>query len=115
MEVLPISTTVKKDKFSLFENLKSCDFKYKENDILAISSKYVSISEGSVIDLSKVKVGKEANFLASQYHMDAKLAEITLRESDYIFKGVPGFLLAVCNGMLVLMQELTNQTFPPGL
>ena len=52
--------------------------------IFWLSQEYVSISEGFVIDLSKVKVGKEANFLASQYHMDAKLAEITLRESDYI-------------------------------
>jgi len=114
LKVLPISTTVEKDKFSLFENLKSSDFKYKENDILAISSKYVAISEGSVINLSKVKVGKEANILASQYHMDAKLAEITLRESDYIFKGVPGFLLAVSNGMLAPNAGIDKSNIPPG-
>ena len=46
--------------------------------------------------------------------MDAKLAEITLRESDYIFKGVPGFLLAVRNGMLAPNAGIDKSNIPPG-
>jgi coenzyme F420-0:L-glutamate ligase/coenzyme F420-1:gamma-L-glutamate ligase len=53
------------------------------------------MSEGSVLNLNKVKTSKKARSLALKYHMEAKIAEVTLRESDYIYKGIPGFLLAV--------------------
>jgi coenzyme F420-0:L-glutamate ligase/coenzyme F420-1:gamma-L-glutamate ligase len=32
--------------------------------------------------------------------MNAKLVELVIRESDYIFKGIPGFLLAIRDGII---------------
>jgi coenzyme F420-0:L-glutamate ligase/coenzyme F420-1:gamma-L-glutamate ligase len=100
VEILPISVPIKKGEFDLFDSIILSNFKFRENDILIVSSKYVSMSEGSVMNLDKVKVGRKAKSLASEYHMSAKLAELTLREADYIYKGIPGFLLAVKNGVM---------------
>jgi coenzyme F420-0:L-glutamate ligase / coenzyme F420-1:gamma-L-glutamate ligase len=100
LEILTISVPVKKTRFDLFDSLTRSGFRFRENDILILSSKYVSMSEGSVVNLNKVKISKKAQNLAFKYHMDPKIAELTLRESDYIYKGIPGFLLAVKDGMM---------------
>ncbi|MFL6355605.1 MAG: coenzyme F420-0:L-glutamate ligase, partial [Nitrososphaeraceae archaeon] len=78
MEILPISITVKKGKFDLFESLILSGLKFHENDIVVLSSKYVSMSEGSVVNLNKIKASKRARDLAIKYHMSSKLAELTL-------------------------------------
>jgi coenzyme F420-0:L-glutamate ligase / coenzyme F420-1:gamma-L-glutamate ligase len=114
VEILPISLPVKKGEFDLFDSIILSNFKFRENDILIVSSKYVSISEGSVMNLDKVKVGRKAKSLASEYHMSAKLAELTLREADYIYKGIPGFLLAVKNGVLAPNAGIDKSNVPQG-
>ena len=101
LEILPLSVSLKTSKFNLFQSLNLPRFKFRDNDILVISSKYVSMSEGSVRKLDSVKkVSGRAIDLASKYHMNAKLVELVIRESDYIFKGIPGFLLAIKDGII---------------
>jgi len=114
VEILPISVPIKKGEFDLFDSIILSNFKFRENDILIVSSKYVSMSEGSVMNLDKVKVGRKAKSLASEYHMSAKLAELTLREADYIYKGVPGFLLAVKNGVMAPNAGIDKSNVPQG-
>jgi coenzyme F420-0:L-glutamate ligase len=114
MEILPISITVKKGKFDLFESLILSGLKFYENDIIVLSSKYVSMSEGSVVNLTKIKASKTAMDLAIKYHMSPKLAELTLRESDYIYKGVPGFLLAIKDGMMAPNAGIDRSNVPSG-
>ena len=114
MEILPISVPIKKGEFDLFDSIILSNFKFRENDILIVSSKYVSMSEGSVMNLDKVKVGRKAKSLASEYHMNAKLAELTLREADYIYKGIPGFLLAVKNGVMAPNAGIDKSNVPQG-
>lgn len=98
IEVLPIRIGIRKGRFDLFESLQGFD--YRDGDVLVISSKFVSMSEGAVVDLGKVRVSRKARLLAAKCHMEPKMAELVLRESDYIVKGVPGFLLAVRDGMI---------------
>jgi coenzyme F420-0:L-glutamate ligase len=98
VELLPIRTEVRKGRFDLFESLQGFD--YRDNDIVVISSKFVSMSEGAVVSLGKVRVSKKARVLAAKYHMEPKIAELVWRESDYIVRGVPGFLLAIRDGMI---------------
>ena len=64
VEILPIRIGVRKGKFNLFESLQGFD--YKENDVLVISSKFVSMSEGAVVNLGKIRVGKKARALAAK-------------------------------------------------
>ena len=114
MEILPISVPIKKGEFDLFDSIILSNFKFRENDMLIVSSKYVSMSEGSVMNLDKVKVSRKAKSLASEYHMSAKLAELTLREADYIYKGIPGFLLAVKNGVMAPNAGIDKSNVPQG-
>jgi coenzyme F420-0:L-glutamate ligase len=113
VEVSPLSIKTQRDTFELFQSLQVFD--YKDNDIVVISSKFVSMSEGSLVKLSKVKAGKKAKDLAAKCHMDAKLAELVLRESDYVMsRGVPGFLLAIRDGTIAPNAGIDKSNVPRG-
>jgi len=114
MEILPISINVKKGKFDLFQSLIQSAFKFHENDIVVLSSKFISMSEGSVLNLDKIKISKRARDLAIKYHMNSKLAELVIRESDYIYKGVPGFLLTIKDGMMAPNAGIDRSNVPLG-
>jgi coenzyme F420-0:L-glutamate ligase/coenzyme F420-1:gamma-L-glutamate ligase len=115
LEVLPIPSSVKRGNFDLFDSLLESGPKFKTGDIIVISSKYVSMSEGAILRLNKVKISKKARMLASKFHMDPKIAEITLRESDYIFGGLPGFLLSIRDGMIAPNAGIDKSNVPRGL
>ena len=71
-----------------------------DGDVLVISSKFVAVSEGRVVKLDTVRVGKKATELAKKHRMDPRLCELVLRESDEVIGGIPGFLLANRDGLL---------------
>lgn len=112
VEILPIPIGVKKGRFDLFKSLQGFD--YKDYDIVVLSSKFVSMSEGAVVDLRKIRAGRKARALAARCHMDAKMAELVLKESDYIVKGVPGFLLAIRDGMIAPNAGIDRSNIPKG-
>ena len=112
VEILSISIGVKKGRFDLFESLQGFD--YKNDDVIIVSSKFVSMSEGAMVDLRKIRAGRKARALAAKYHMDAKMAELVLKESDYIVKGVPGFLLAIRDGMIAPNAGIDRSNVPKG-
>jgi coenzyme F420-0:L-glutamate ligase / coenzyme F420-1:gamma-L-glutamate ligase len=112
VEVLPIRIGIRKKRFDLFESLQGFD--YKDDDIIVISSKFMSMSEGALVDMGKVRAGKKARALAKKCHMDAKMAELVLKESDYVVKGVPGFLLAVRDGMIAPNAGIDKSNVPKG-
>jgi coenzyme F420-0:L-glutamate ligase / coenzyme F420-1:gamma-L-glutamate ligase len=114
LEVLPFHSSIKRDKFDLFKSLTSSGLKFKNGDIIVISSKYVSMSEGRVLKLSEIKVSKKAQVLATRFDMDPKIAQITLRESDYVFGGISGFLLAIRDGMIAPNAGIDKSNVPPG-
>lgn len=72
----------------------------RDGDVLVISSKFVAVSEGRVARLGRVRPGNRAKELALRYMMDPRLCELVVRESEEVVGGVPGFLLAVKDGLL---------------
>jgi coenzyme F420-0:L-glutamate ligase / coenzyme F420-1:gamma-L-glutamate ligase len=112
VEILPIAIKTQRGRFDLFGSLQGFD--YKRNDIIVISSKFVSMSEGSIIKLTSVKVGKRARELAAENHIDAKLAELVLREAEYVMSGVPGFLLAIRDGVIAPNAGIDKSNIPRG-
>jgi coenzyme F420-0:L-glutamate ligase / coenzyme F420-1:gamma-L-glutamate ligase len=112
VEILPIHVKARRGRFDLFGSL--LEFDYKSNDIVVISSKFVSMSEGSIIKLSKVRVSKKAKELSAKCHVDGKLAELVIRESEYILRGVPGFLLAIQGGMIAPNAGIDKSNVPRG-
>ncbi len=114
LEVFPIHSSIRRGKFDLFDSLVSSGLKFKNDDIIVISSKFVSMSEGALLKLSKVKVSKKAQILATKYHMDPKIAEMTIRESDYVLGGLPGFLLSIRDGMIAPNAGIDKSNVPSG-
>lgn len=112
VEILPILIGVKKGRFDLFKSLQCFD--YKNDDIIILSSKFVSMSEGAVVNLGNIRASEKARALAAKCRMDAKMAELVLRESDYIVKGVPGFLLAIRDGMIAPNAGIDRSNVPKG-
>ena len=112
IQLFPIKIKIKKQIFDLTHAISSSGFVFEENDIIVISSKFVSISEGSFVDLASVKESSEAKILAKKYHMDPKVVELVLRESDVVFGGLPGFLLSIKNGVLAPNAGLDRSNAP---
>lgn len=72
----------------------------KDGDVLVMSSKFLAISEGRVVSLDSVSPSARARQLSRKYEVQPELCELIMNESDEIIGGVPGFILAVKDGLL---------------
>jgi len=108
----PIKIKTKTKLFDLFDTILASNFKFKDHDILVLSSKFVSMSEGSVLNLDKIQPSNKAKEIAKNYQMDPSLVEAIIRESDIIFGGLPGFLLTIRNGILAPNAGIDKSNVP---
>jgi len=104
LTVIPLTSEKKDGKFSFFDELKRIlkrnKFSIKEGDVLVISSKFLSNSQGRILDIKKSKVCQKASKIAKKFDSNAKFMEIVYRESDNILGGVAGFVMSTTNGIL---------------
>ena len=104
LTVIPLTSEKKDGKFSFFDELKRIlkknKFNIKEGDVLVISSKFLSNSQGRILDIEKSKVCQKASKIAKKFDSNAKFMEIVYRESDNILGGVAGFVMSTTNGIL---------------
>ena len=63
------------------------------DDILVVTQKIVSKSEGRMVALSSVDISDGARDLARQTHKDPALVEMVLRESSDVVRAVPNVLI----------------------
>ena len=77
----PIKLKTKKKIFNLFDTIISSKCEFKDGDILVLSSKFVSMSEGSVLDLRNIRPSYKAKKISKKYQMDPMLVEVVIRES----------------------------------
>jgi coenzyme F420-0:L-glutamate ligase len=97
----PVRTERKSAAFPLPDLVDGLVGDQLENgDVLVISSKFVAISEGRIVVLETVKKSQQALRLSEMYGLPPELCELVIRESDEIIGGVPGFILAVKDGLL---------------
>lgn len=68
-------------------------YKLQDGDILVVSSKIVSKSEGRLFDLREVTPGQQAIRVSAETQKDARLVELVLRESEEISRARPGVLV----------------------
>ena len=97
LEVFPVKATKKQGKFDLYDEIKKLveenDIYLKEGDILVISSKYISNSQGRILNHNSIKLSEKANEIAKKFSINQKLSEAIVRESDVVFGGVSGFVI----------------------
>jgi coenzyme F420-0:L-glutamate ligase len=97
----PVRAPAKRSVFNVVELIdRRVGSRLKDGDVLVVSSKFVAVAEGRVVELSSVRAGAKARALASEYKMDARLCELIVRESDELVGGIPGFILASKEGLL---------------
>lgn len=102
--VHPLSTSKQSNRFDLFSKivdaLREADLSLQNGDVLVISSKYISISQGRKITISKITESPKAGELGRKHHIKPEIAEAILRESDQTLGGTPGFVLTVSDGVI---------------
>jgi coenzyme F420-0:L-glutamate ligase len=119
LEVIPVEAPVKTEPFELVDTLmqalSAADITLQDGDVLALSSKYVAISEGRVVTLDDIQPGDEARALADRYNMDATIAQLVINEADHLFGGIPmGFLLTWRSGIIAPNAGLDRSNIPHG-
>ena len=102
--VFPVKATKKEGKFDLYNEIKKLvkenGISLKECDIIVISSKYISNSQGRILDHNSVKLSENASGLSRKFSINQKLSEVIIRESDVIFGGVSGFVITSSNNIM---------------
>jgi coenzyme F420-0:L-glutamate ligase / coenzyme F420-1:gamma-L-glutamate ligase len=72
----------------------------RDGDILVISSKFIAVSEGRVVDLDTVVPSDFAVSESRRLNISPELCELVIRESDDVIGGVSGFMLTLKEGLL---------------
>ena len=118
IELFPLTCSVRFHRFSLaraaVEAMEENDASIKDGDVLVVSSKFVSVSEGRFRDLTSVITSHRARKLATRFEMRPELVQLVLEESDSIIGGVPGFLLAINRGVLAPNAGIDQSNAPAG-
>ena len=116
LQIIPLYLERESETFDLYDKIIDNKNKiaFQNGDLLIISSKYLSISEGRVKELQAVKPSKESTKLAKLYHIDPKLMELILRESDEVFGGLYGFVLTAVHGILTPNAGIDKSNIPSG-
>ena len=97
----PVPAPAMSSRFDLVDFVhKALGHRLRDGDVLVISSKFVAVSEGRVVNLGSVRPGRAAMKLAAEHRMDPRLCELVLRESDELIGGIPSFLLTSRDGLL---------------
>ena len=104
LTVIPLTSEKKDGKFSFFDELKRTldknKFNIKEGDVIVISSKFISNSQGRILNIKKSKACEKASKIAKKFNSNEKFMEIVYRESDKILGGVAGFVMSATDGIL---------------
>ena len=71
-----------------------------DGDILVVSSKFIAVSEGRIVDLDTVIPSARAASVSRRLNISPELCELVIRESDEVMGGVAGFMLTLKEGLL---------------
>ena len=116
MKIIPIFLDKEFQKFDIYEKIinNNNNIQFRDGDLLIISSKYLSISEGRVKKLHTTKPSKKAIKLSKIYHIEPTMVELIIRESDIIFNGLYGFILTSIQGVLAPNAGIDRSNIPKG-
>ena len=116
--IIPIQAEPKFASFDLPSEVRKAIAKSGESvqdgDILIISSKYAALSEGRMVELSRVVPDEKSRELAKKFNLEATFAKLVLDESDTILGGIPGFVLTVVSGTLAPNAGIDRSNVPKG-
>lgn len=104
LTVIPLVADRKDGIFDIFEalidTLEKNNQKLQEEDIIVISTKYISNSQGRIIELHKIKPSSEGQKVSKKFLLNPGIAEVIIRESDKIFGGIGGFVITSADNIM---------------
>ena len=104
LSVIPLHSERMFENFDIFEELLKAlnrnEEELEEGDIIVISTKYISNSQGRILDLKKTKISQQGREISERYNLRREIAEIVNRESDMIFGGIAGFVITSSNNIM---------------
>ncbi|MGH1567462.1 MAG: coenzyme F420-0:L-glutamate ligase [Nitrosopumilus sp.] len=104
LSVLPLLANRMEGKFDVFETLletlEKNNLKLIDGDVLVISTKYISNSQGRIIDLQKIKISDKGTDISKKFQLKPAIAEVIIRESDKIFGGIGGFVITSSDNIM---------------
>ena len=104
LTVLPLLAERMEEKFDVFEvlldTLEKNKTKLQDGDVLVISTKYISNSQGRIVGLENIKVSDEGTDISKKFQLKPEIAEIIIRESDKIFGGIGGFVITSSDNIM---------------
>ena len=104
LTVLPLLSKRMEGEFdvfeTLFETLEKNNEKLQEGDIIVISTKFISNSQGRIMDLPSVIPSARGKEISETYQIKPQIAEIIIRESDKIFGGIGGFVITSSDNIM---------------
>ena len=76
LQVFPVKATKKHSKFDLYDEIKKLvkenGVSLNESDVLVISSKYISTSQGRMLGHNSIKPYEKANELSTKFSINQK-------------------------------------------
>ena len=104
LTVIPLLADRKESEFDVFdvllETLGKNNTELQEGDVIVISTKYISNSQGRIIELEKIKASEQGIKISKKYQLKPEIAEIIVRESDKIFGGIGGFVITSSDNIM---------------
>lgn len=97
---------------TILESLKRQNLPLEDNDVVAITSKIISLVEGRVVKLSDVKPSDKAKEIAEKFSLQPEFAELILQEADEIYGGVEKAVLTLKNNVLTANAGIDNKNAP---
>ena len=85
---------------ALLETLEKNRVELQDEDVLVISTKYISNSQGRIVNTNNIKVSTIGSEVSRKFQIKPAIAEIILRESDRIFGGIAGFVITSSDNIM---------------
>ena len=119
LTVLPLLAERMENKFDVFKALENTlqknETKLQEGDVIVISTKYISNSQGRIVDLGKIKASEYGIKIANEFQLKPGIAEIIIRESDKIFGGIGGFIITSADNIMAPNAGIDKSNAKKGL
>jgi len=104
LTVIPLLANRMESEFDVFDALTNTlernNTKLQEGDVIVISTKYISNSQGRIVDLEKIRTSEKGMEISKKYQLKPEIAEIIVRESDKIFGGIGGFVITSSDNIM---------------
>jgi len=98
----------------LDESLNKNKINLEKKDILVIAENAIATAEGNLVKLGSINPSNEAIELAKKHDMDPNHVQVILNESQKIYGGVSGALLALKDNMICANAGVDSSNVPEG-